>query len=78
MPPRVPVSLRRHDYECPSNRLVGLETVTISADAAESLRPRAGKFAKRRFRMIQSGAMAQRFFFGFFFDFPCLLAEGTG
>jgi hypothetical protein len=52
--------------------------VTISADAVESLWPETGKFAKRRFRMIQSGAMAHRFLFGFFFDFPCLLAEGTG
>jgi hypothetical protein len=28
--------------------------------------------------VIESQAMTRRFFFGFFFYFPCLLAEGTG
>lgn len=28
--------------------------------------------------VIQSKPMIHRFFFGFFFYFPCLLAEGTG
>jgi hypothetical protein len=35
-------------------------------------------FAKTLLRVIQSEKMIHRFFFGFFFYFPCLLAEGTG
>jgi hypothetical protein len=34
-------------------------------------------FAKSRRPMIESPSM-QRWFFGFFFYFPCLLADGTG
>jgi hypothetical protein len=35
-------------------------------------------FAKTGFAMLQFQTVTHRFFFGFFFYFPCLLAEGTG
>jgi hypothetical protein len=38
---------------------------------------RNARFAKRLTPVLQSLSM-QRWFFGFFFYFPCLLADGTG
>jgi hypothetical protein len=60
--------------------LVGVEILTVSPEAVESrlpIRREMRAFAKSHRPMIESPSM-QRWFFGFFFYFPCLLADRTG